>query len=109
MTAFRKSVTHLGHVVDELVSEAALVVADPAEEPAEAVLAAVVVGDDPARVPLQPLLADVALDHVRLAVHVGVRLLHLAATATRTPRPTLLSLRLDSLLKYELVHRLSLD
>ena len=96
-------------MVDELVSEAALVVADAAEEPAEAVLAAVVVGDDPARVPLQPLLADVALDHVRLAVHVRVRLLHLAATATRTPRTTLLPLRLDPLLKDELVHRLSLD
>ena len=46
----------LGHVVDELVAEAALVVAQPAQEPAQAVLAAVVVGDDPARVPPQPLL-----------------------------------------------------
>ena len=46
----------LAHVVDQLVAEPALVVAQPAQEPAQAVLATVVVGDDPARVPPQPLL-----------------------------------------------------
>ena len=46
----------LGHVVDQLVAEPALVVAQPAQEPPQAVLAAVVVGDDPSRVPPQPLL-----------------------------------------------------
>ena len=72
---------YLCHVVDELVAEPALVVAQPAEEAAQAVLPPVVVGDDPARVAPQPLLADVALDHVRLALHLGVRLLVLAPSS----------------------------
>ena len=70
-------------MVDELVAEPALVVAQPAEESAQAVLPPVVVGDDPARVAPQPLLADVALDHVRLPLHLGVRLLVLAPSYNR--------------------------